>query len=229
MDIIRNEKLIKRNGIIGQMTSISGLVLLVLSLAIVWIKEEYFLYAWISMLVGFLLSQVGMFYGTRWGKRPRPDERLDEAFKSMDGRFTLYHYSAPVSHLLVGPAGIWVLLPRSLNGKVTWEKGRWRNQVKGFFRNYMRLFGQEAMGRPELEIKADIETMNNFLKKNIPDVEFPPVQGAFIILNEAVEIAADDAPYLTVTAKKLKDAVRKNTKQVGLTAPKIDAINQALK
>ncbi len=228
MDIIRNDKLIKRNGIIGQVTSMTGLLLLVASLAIVWFKQEYFIYAWGAMLLGFLLSQVGLFYGTRWGKRPRPDERLDEAFKGMDDRFTLYHYTSPVSHLLVGPAGIWVLLPRAVNGKVTWVKDRWQNKVKGFFRNYMRLFGQEAMGRPDLELKSDVDEINKFLNKKLPDTELPPVQGAFVILNEAVEIEADDAPYATVTLKKLKDAVRKNAKTQGLSQPKITAIREAL-
>ena len=208
MDIIRNDKLIKRNGIIGQVTSLTGLLLLVGSLAIVWFLPDDFLYAWIAMLLGFLLSQLGIFYGTRWGKRPRPDERLDEAFKGMDGRYTLYHYATKVAHLLVGPAGIWVLLPRMVNGKVYWEKGRYRNRVKGAFKNYLRLFGQDSMGRPELELGADIEAIRDYLKKKLPEAELPEVQGAFVVLNETVEIEAEDAPYATVTAKKLKELSR---------------------
>ena len=229
MDIIRNEKLIKRNGIIGQVTSFSGLALLVGSLAIVWFLPDDFLYAWIAMLMGFLLSQLGIFYGSRWGRRPRPDEKLDEAFKGMDDRYALYHYATKVSHLLVGPTGIWVLDPRVVGGKVTWEKGRYRNRVKGFFRNYMRMFGQDAMGRPELEIGADIETMERYFKQKLPGMELPPIQGAFVVLNETVEIDAEDAPYLTVTVKKLKDAIRKNAKIVGLSQTKIDAVLEALK
>lgn len=227
MEIIRNEKLIKRNGAIGQITSVGGLLLLLGSLVIVWVKEEYFLYAWIAMLVGFLLSQVGLFFGARYGKRPRPDEKLDEAFKGLDDRFTLYHYSSPVSHLLIGPAGIWVLLPRSLSGKITYSKGRWRNQVKGVWRNYLRIFAQEGIGRPDLELKTDVETVTSFLKKKLPDTELPQVQGAFVILNESVDIEAEEAPYLTVTAKKLKEAVRKSAKLQGLSATRLDAVNQA--
>ena len=229
MDIIRNEKLIKRNSRIGQVTSLVGLLLLFGSLGLIWFRPDDFLYAWIAMLLGFLFSQMGIFYGTRWGKRPRPDERLDEALKGMDDRSALYHYATKVSHLLVGPFGIWVLLPRVVNGKVYWEKGRYRNKVKGAFKNYLRLFGQDAMGRPELELGADIEAIRDFLKKKLPEAELPEVQGAFVVLNETVEIEAEDAPYATVTAKKLKDAIRKNPKQAGLAQNKIEAVKEALK
>jgi hypothetical protein len=229
MDIIRNEKLIKRNGRIGQVTSLLGLLLLFGSLGLIWFRPDDFLYAWIAMLLGFLFSQMGIFYGSRWGRRPRPDERLDEALKGMDDRSALYHYATKVSHLLVGPFGIWVLLPRVVNGKVYWEKGRYRNRVKGAFKNYLRLFGQDAMGRPELELGADIEAIRDYLKKKLPETELPEVQGAFVVLNETVEIEADEAPYTTVTAKKLKDAIRKNPKQAGLTQNKIDGVKEALK
>lgn len=228
MKIIRNDTLIKRNSTIGRVTSILGLAMLVGSLGIVWFLPDYFLYAWIAMLLGFLLSQLGIFYGSRYGRRPRPDERLDEAFKGMDDRATLYHYSTKVSHLLVSPSGIWVLLPRMVNGKISWERGRYRNRVKGLFRNYMRMFGQDSMGRPELELNGDIQAIEQELKKKMPDVELPPIQGAFVIMNEMVEIEADEAPYTTVTLKKLKDAVRKNAKVVGLSQLKIDLINEAL-
>jgi hypothetical protein len=229
MDIIRNEKLIKRNGRIGQVTSLLGLLLLFGSLGIIWFRPDDFLYAWIAMLLGFLFSQMGIFYGTRWGRRPRPDERLDEALKGMDDRSALYHYATKVSHLLVGPFGIWVLLPRVVNGKVYWEKGRYRNKVRGALKNYLRLFGQDSLGRPELELGADIEAIRETLKKKLPDVWLPEVQGAFVVLNEAVEIEADEAPYATVTAKKLKEAIRKNPKQAGMTQDKVEAVKEALK
>ena len=157
------------------------------------------------------------------------DERLDEALKGMDDRSALYHYATKVSHLLVGPFGIWVLLPRMVNGKVYWEKGRYRNRVKGAFKNYLRLFGQDSMGRPELELGADIEAIRDYLKKKLPEAELPEVQGAFVVLNEMVEIEAEEAPYATVTAKKLKDAIRKNPKQAGLAQNKIEAVKEALK
>jgi len=228
MKIIRNEKLIKRNGLIGQVTSFVGLALLVGSLAIVWLKEEYFAYAWAAMLAGFLLSQVGLFFGSRWGRRPRPDEKLDEAFKGMDDRYTLYHYSSPVSHLLVGPAGIWVLLPRMLTGRITFENGRWKLHVRGLLRRYLNLFGQEGIGRPDLELKADIGEVNKFLSKTLPEQELPEVQAAFVVLNEDSEIDAEDAPYPTVTPKKLKDVVRRGLKTNGLTATKADTVRAAI-
>ena len=61
--------------------------------------------SFVALLLGFLLSQVGIFFGNRWGRRPGPDELLSAALKGLEDKYTLYHYSTPVYHLLVGSFG----------------------------------------------------------------------------------------------------------------------------
>ena len=57
----------------------------------------------------------------------------------------------PTAHLLVGPVGVWVLMPRHQAGRITYDenKNRWRQKGGNF---YLKIFAQENLGRPDLEI-----------------------------------------------------------------------------
>ena len=70
MKIISNDKLIKRNATIGQVTSLSSLVILGIGMYISFKSPEYFNISIGALLVGFILSQVGIYFGNRWGRRP---------------------------------------------------------------------------------------------------------------------------------------------------------------
>ncbi len=71
MKIIKNEKLIKRNGQIGQWTSIGALVILAAGMYISFQRPDLFNYAIIALLVGFIMTQVSMYFGNRWGRSGR--------------------------------------------------------------------------------------------------------------------------------------------------------------
>ena len=134
MKIIKNEKLIKRNGKIGQWTSLGALVVLGLGMYISFNRTDLFAYSVAALLLGFTMTQVGMYMGNRYGRRPRPDEKLDAGLKGLQNEFVIYHYMTPASHLLVGPAGIWVVLPYHQRGQVKYSKNRWRMGGGGFLR-----------------------------------------------------------------------------------------------
>ncbi len=151
MKIIKNEKLIKRNAKIGQYTSLGALAVLGIGMYISFTQPDLFVWALGALLVGFTLTQVGMYFGNRWGRSPRPDEKLDAGLKGLTKDYSMYHWTTPIAHLLVGPAGVWVLIPYHQRGQVTYRKNRWKMSGGGFLQNYMRLFGQEGIGRPDLE------------------------------------------------------------------------------
>jgi hypothetical protein len=211
MEITTNERLIKRNARIGQITSIVGLLVLAGGMFISFTRPEYFTISLISLLVGFGLSQIGIYFGNRWGRRPRPDEIINTALKGLDGRYSLYHYSTPTSHLLVGPAGIWVLMPRHQAGTITYDesKNRWRQKGGNL---YLKIFAQENLGRPDLEIGSEIHAISSYLEENLPEDEVPEVNVALILTNEKTEVDADNAPSPTLDVRKLKDFIRKTAK-----------------
>src|SRR3990172_287087 len=101
MKSIKNEKLIKRNGVLGQWISIVALLVLGLGMYISFARPELFGYSIGALILGFVLTQVGMYLGNRWGRSPRPDEKIDASLKGLQNDFTIYHFTAPASHLLV--------------------------------------------------------------------------------------------------------------------------------
>jgi hypothetical protein len=226
MRIITNVKLIKRNGRLGQLATITGLLVLVGGMYISFRYTEYAGFSWIALLVGFALSQIGLYFGNRWGRRPRPDEQIDQGLKGLNDQYTIYHYMTPAAHLLVGPSGLWVISPYYQVGKIVYEKGRWRQKGGGFMQKYLRAFAQEGLGRPDIEAPAEAEAIARFLKKRLatqPDLEPHTV---LVFVNEKAELDVDDAPIMTIPLKKLKEAVRRAAKETPLSNLLILEINQ---
>ena len=228
MKIIKNEKLINRNAKIGQYTSMGALIVLGVGMYISFTRPELFIWAVVALLLGFTLTQIGMYFGNRWGRSPRPDEKLDSGLKGLHKDFCIYHWSTPVSHLLVGPAGVWVLIPYHQRGQVTYRKNRFRMSGGGFMQNYMRLFGQEGIGRPDLEAESEINSVRKALAKELDEGEIPEINAALVFTTEGVEIEAEEAPLPALPLKKLKDFMRNKAKEKPITPQELEKVQAVL-
>ena len=229
MKVVTNTKLIKRNAKIGQYTSIGALVVLGIGLYISFKFPTKFIYSLGALLVGFFMSQIGMYYGNRWGRSPRPDEMIDKGLKGLGREYTIYHYVTAAAHLLVGPAGIWTLLPYYQSGVIVYEKKRWKSKGGGFLQSYLRLFGQENMGRPEIESETEIEATKRYLIKILPEgTEIPPVKALLLFTSPKVELKVVDAPLPAITPKDLKEFLRDNSKEQPLGDLVLDTVRGAL-
>lgn len=228
MNIVSNDRLIRRNTRIAQFCMLGGLVVLVGGMFVSFRYPEMVTISLGALMVGFLLSQIGIYFSNRWGRSPRPDEQLSNALKGLDHKFTLYHYSTPVSHLLVGPTGVWILLPRHQVGTISYSKGRWRQKGGN---PYLKIFAQEGIGRPDLEIIAEAESLQKFLSKVVPIEKQPPIQTALVMTSPkaTVNISEDDQPpSATVVLKELKDLVRKPIRGKTLSAERIKMLTTVL-
>jgi hypothetical protein len=228
MNIFSNDRLIRRNRRIGLIATLSGLIVLGIGMFISFRYPDLFSYSLLALLVGFILSQVGIYYGNRWGKSPRPDEVLTQALKGFDSKYTLYNYSSPVSHLLVGPAGLWILKPYYQRGTIWFSNGRWKQKGGNW---YLKIFAQEGIGRPELEIEAEQNALIKLLNKELPDIELPKIQVALVFFHPQAEIIIDEdenPPALTIHASKLKEFIRKSAKSKALTIDLAEKINEIL-
>ena len=231
MKIVTNEKLIRRNTRIAQIASLSGLVVLIGGLIISFSREELINVSFAALLVGFILSQIGIYFTNRWGRRPRPDEALNQALKGFDNKYSLYHYSTPASHLFVGPAGIWVILTRHQRGAITYSKGRWRLRGGGFVQAYLRIFAQENIGRPDLELMNEISNVQKYLSKRLPDGGVPPIEPVLVFMHDNAEIQIseeDNPPVTTIKIAKIKEFLRKTAKGKPISLDRVLEIQAAL-
>ncbi len=228
MKIITNEKLIKRNGAIGNWTSMSALVVLAAGMFLSLKRPDLFIYALLALLLGFTLTQIGMYMGNRYGRRPRPDEQLDAGLKGLSGDYSIYHYTTPASHLLVGPAGVWLLMPYHQRGQVTFKKKRWQMAGGGFIQSYMRIFGQENIGRPDIEIENETDGLQKYLAKHMEESQIPEIKPLIVFTNDDVEINAEDAPVPAMKLKQVKDFIRQKAKEKTISPLQLVAVKGAL-
>lgn len=228
MKIIKNEKRIKRNAQIGSWTSLAAIAVLGLGMYISFTRTELITYSLTALIVGFTLTQVGMYMGNKYGRSPRPDEKLDAGLKGLPNDFVMYHYTAPVSHLLVGPAGVWIILPYHQRGQVSFKKNRWRISGGGFMQGYMRIFGQEGLGRPDYEMEGEVNALRKYLLKQMDESEIPEINAVMAFTYEGTEIDAEEAPVPALKLKQLKEFLRQKAKGRPISQAQLAEVKAAL-
>lgn len=228
MKIIKNEALIKRNAKIGSWTSLAAIVVLGIGMYISFTRMDLVVYTLIALVLGFTLTQIGMYMGNKFGRSPRPDEKLDAGLKGLPNDFVMYHYTSPASHLLVGPAGVWVVMPYHQRGRVTFQKNRWRMSGGGFLQNYMRIFGQEGLGRPDIEIEGEIRSLKQYLSKHLDESEIPEINALMVFTNEDIEIEGEGAPVPALKLKQFKDFIRQKAKEKKLPVENLNKLKAVL-
>ncbi len=236
MKIIKNEKLIARNSKIVNYISTAGMIIFLAYLFItvkILIKPETLssqttLLSFGLLVLSFIFIQISSYLGPRFGKSPRIDEKLDASLKGLHSDNTLFHYTTPVSHLLVGPAGIWVILPYFQNGKVEYSKNRWRQPGGTFSQKYMRILGFDRLGRPDNDANSEVNLLNKlFSKKNI-DINSSDIQAVLVFTSDDLELEASDSPVPAMKLKQLKEFLRQKTKERGVPNIQMAAINKLL-
>jgi len=231
MKIISNDKLIKRNNRIGQIASIGSLIILGVGMFFSFkdTAGTYMTLTFTSLIVGFILFQVGNYYLNRWGKSPRPDEILSQSLKGLDDHYTLYHYATDIPHLLVGPAGVFSLLPYSQAGTLFFDtkKKQWKQRGGNVF---LKAFAQEGLGHPETEANYNTEQLEKYLLKIGVGTEQAKGTSLIVFTNPKATVEGEGSPAAFVTADKLKDYMRKQAKEKSLNTDSILAlINQKKK
>lgn len=177
MKVTTDMTLVKKGQKYGRITSLIGLTVLVggLVYSLVQIQQGLgsgsFMISTLSMLIGFILSNVGIFLANRWVKEPRADQALEKVLKSFDNRYRLYNYVLPTQHVLLTPAGLIVLLPKLQDGTISVTGSRWRRKMN--VGRLLRFFIEEGIGNPTKEALNEEGLLRKFLASHAPDVEVP--------------------------------------------------------
>ncbi len=231
MNIYTNEGLVRKNARIAQLAMGGGLAILFGGMILTFMSSQYFYLSMGALILGFILSQVGIYFSNRFGKRPRPYEILNRALKGLDNKYSIYHYLSPTSHLLLGPAGIYVLIPHSQSGRISFSGGRYRQKGGSL---YLKIFAQESLGRPEIEVSAETDKIKKFIETSLEADHTPPVRGILVFTHPNVELIEpedeSDIPAAMVTADKLKDLIRKSAKDktISLNPVQIEEIKNLI-
>jgi hypothetical protein len=210
MRVITNEKLIKNRARLGRMASFAGLAVLILGL-VASLSLQWLLVSFGCLFVGFVLSQIGLYHANRWVKEPRPDQTLVKILKGFDDRYHLYNYILKAPHVLLAPFGLCVINPKDQGGKIRCEGEKWRHE--GSWRRVIfRLFGQEGLGSPTKEVRAEAGKLRRFLAERLPDEEVP-IEEVVVFTNPQVDLEAENSTVLALDGGQLKAFLRNMSKE----------------
>lgn len=207
MQVITNEKLIRSRARLGRAASFTGLAMLLLALVASFLTQWWFasLASFGFLIVGFVLSQIGIYFANRWVKQPRPDQTLDKILKGFDDRYSLYNYILPAAHVLLAPFGLCVIRPKGEGGKIRCQGAKWRHKVG--WRRLLYLFGQEGLGNPTREVQSEVEKLRRFLAQRLPNNDIP-IEGVVVFTNPQVDLEVDNPTVPVLDGKQFKIFLR---------------------
>jgi hypothetical protein len=233
MRLVTDQKLVDRNAKIGKYSLQGGLVLLVGALVIDIYgftqpqNSTILVYALAAFFVGLVLTNVSGYFNNRWGRRP--DKGLTDALKGLDDRYALYNFRLGAAHVLLGPNGATVLVPKYQPGAITFEavkgKGRW--QAPGARRGPLGMFTNDPVGDPLAEAADEVASLKAFLKKRVPEVELAP-KAIIVFMHPQAEISAAEAPLPVMHVKQLKDHIRRLPRDAALPAETVSKVDKSL-
>jgi len=229
MKISINETLINRNKKLSQIVLYISLG--ILAIGFLWTirntSPSSSLWGYLLLIPVYLLVQISIFMTNKWARSPRPDEVVVQSLKGLNDLHHLYIYTTPIPYFLVGPAGIWIINPYHHEGEITYhsEKGRFEQKGGGNF--LTKFFAQDSLPnlmRDSINSKRLLERFFN--SEKIKMGSEPQVVNIFY--SENANVRAKNAPVPTIQAKKLKDTIRRFSKENILSQQEILTITEAL-
>ena len=129
--------------------------------------------------------------------------------------------------LLVGPAGLWVPVPLTASGEIYYDS-KWKQRGGSFL---LKLFGQENIGRPTLDVQVNEDKVVEQLRKHLGEDEIPLINSIFVLMNPKATIGdVENAPTPIVETDALRRYIRKIDRKVETKIPQdqLERIKQVL-
>jgi len=200
-------KLVDQGKRFGKIASLVGLGILIAGLVISFRTTMIWL-AYGCLIVGFILSNIGIYLANRWVREPRADQTLGKVLKGFDNQYALYNYYLPAQHVLLTPAGVVVFVVKPQNGEIRCEVDRWRHKLT--VGRILRFLTEEGLGNPTQEARQETAALQKLIEKNVPGENVP--LSAFIVFtcpDEKLRLEAVNPAIPVLRLRDLKERVRK--------------------
>lgn len=210
MKLVRNEKHISRNKLIGRILTFASLGILGFGLYFAFKPDitNAILYSYICLIVGFILTQIGLNFVNRYGRSPRYDEIFGTAFEKLRHEYTYYVYSTPLPMLLMGPCRIWMPMPVNATGEISFQNGKWVHKTRN---RIQKMMGQDSVGKPDREVAEASAAFSKYLtEKGIPAEMHPELKPIMVVYLKETQLGdVSTAPYPVVEMEDLKRHIRR--------------------
>jgi hypothetical protein len=206
-----NKRKVRINSAIGRWASLGGLGVLIVGMVYSLRNPDVVWVSMLSLVLGFIGSAVGAYFANHWTRSPRPDEVLDSALKGISNYYHIYHYLLPVPHVLLGPAGLFLLRTYTHEGPVIYDGKKWRQKF-----SVMRMLGfsgQESLADPVRDAQYDVDRFRRWLAKQMPEERVPEITPLIVFVREGAELDVAETEVPVLSYKRLKRTIRRIDKE----------------
>jgi hypothetical protein len=227
MKVSNNDKLIERNIKLGRTVLFLALLTLAIGLIIAIIYSKIGI-TYLLLIPAYLIVQLSIFMINHWSRSPRPDEAITSSLKGVNNQYYLYNYNTGVPHLLICPAGIWIIKPYYQDGQISYDKDKKRYIQTGGPGFIGKVFSQEGLPNIERSSIKLLEKYNGYMEEHHISTSVAPQFVDFFYSEEAVINSENESPELMIQADKFKDFIRLEARKVVLSDDEIQRITDQL-
>jgi hypothetical protein len=237
MHVVVNEKLIATRVKIASAAHLAALAVFAVGLFVSWSNPEPTLEqmagAYAAIILGLVLYNAGQFFLRRFGPRFRADGILARTLKGLDRRYTLLAFPSTKlpDNILVGPAGIQVIVARPHDGAISCRANTWSRDAGTGLKRLTGLFGGTPFGDPSKDVSKGIARVRERLEqRGIPEPQQPPVEGIIVFTSPAAKLRIDGCSFPVTGLKGLRSNVRggKGSRERALDERSAERVVQAL-
>jgi len=203
MKTIINHARVNRRARLSNIMSMGGLALLLISVLVPLFLPALANVAYVLMFAGLGMAMIGIYFANRWVRKPRPEESLAKALRSLDDQHHLYHYpSLPCDHLLLTPTGLVLLEVINLAGDFSYKDGRWKEAMS--IGRALRYIVEERVSNPIRTAQQVVDELRGQLKKEFNSTPSIPIRPVVVFTHPLVQLTLDTAPVAVCKVDKLK-------------------------
>jgi hypothetical protein len=213
MKIFIDQSKLRKRAILSHVASLGGLFVLMFGLVMPLFLPRLAVLAQILVIVGILVSMSGIYLANRWVRKPRPEDSLAEALKTLGDGYNLYHYtSLKGKHILLMPNGIMVLETINLAGEFSYLNGRWKEKMN--LGRAIRYLLEEHLGDPITSARRAVKDLKGQIHTSLGESLSVPILSAIVFLHPLAQLEVKGAPIPVCKVDKLR-------KMVVIKAPKL--------
>jgi hypothetical protein len=223
-----NEPFVQRRAKLGQYLSWAGLGILGVGMVLSFTsRPEDPNYMWrmagslACLALGWIAANLGTYNTRRFGRSPRPDQRLEKELKGFDDRYTLYSWMLPSPYVFAGPSGIYAIALREHGGKLTNTGDKWQQPFS--LGRMLMAFSNEGVGNPTVDAQNDARKLQQYLSTHIPELS-TEVQPLVLFINPRAELELNNPAVPVITPQGLKALLRQRKKDTRLTPEQLQQI-----
>ena len=212
MQVVTNQGFVKTRGRLGRVASLLGFAILIGGLILSFQNNELIFISYVALVPGYMLIMYGNYATLRWGIKPRIDEILATALKSLDHRHFLYNYqsSLPAENLLLTPSGLFVLEVRPYVGEFSVDsKGRWHR--KRGLAGWLLILGEGALGNPVRDGERKIKIVREFLSDQLgPEAaDSVPIESVAVFTHPRAKLTVENPDVQAALARDLRGQIKR--------------------